>query len=90
MTPEQFLDRYPEFKKADPRLIQATLDEAEREIAKDIYGRKADAAHGALTAHRLAISPFGRNARLSDGSISNYWDAYDQIRREVAPRFMVL
>jgi hypothetical protein len=87
---EQFTARYPEFAKADKRLIQATLDEAAREVAKDIYRTKFDAAHGALTAHRLAISPFGRNARLSDGSITTYWDAYDQIRREVAPRFMVL
>ena len=65
MTLAQFRVRYPDFRSAPDGLVQATLDEAALEVDATVFGALWSAAHGAMTAHVLALSPFGKNARLS-------------------------
>ena len=87
-----FLIQFPEFAPAESSgLVQAKLDEAALSIGP-CYGNQEDQAHANLAGHLLAISPFGRNARLVDdttGSASAYFTRYSNIRRERAPRGFV-
>jgi hypothetical protein len=85
-----FRDRYPEFKNVGTDLLAATLAEAALQIDSTVYGTKADLAHGLLTAHMLAISPFGRSERTEPGSQETlYWKQYQAVFRQVAPRMIV-
>ena len=59
-----FLTRFPEFKQASTELVAATLQDAALMIDCGVWGPKAGQGHGYLTAHRLALSPFGQQARL--------------------------
>lgn len=59
-----FQARFPEFRTADPAMVQVVLDEAATELNAAEIGAAFDAAHGQLAAHKLAISPFGRAARM--------------------------
>jgi hypothetical protein len=67
VTKVEFLVAYPEFVVIDseePTLVQAVLDEADKAVS-DQWGDKRDEIHGLETAHRLALKPSGRNAKLS-------------------------
>lgn len=70
MTLEQFLIACPEFEDTDKQLIRATLNEAALELDTVQWGPLYDTGHKYLTAHKLAISPMGQNARLlnTDGT----------------------
>lgn len=70
VTVETFLDSYPEFNPAGEPLIQAKLDDAALLVDADIWGTREDMGVMLTTAHLLAQSPFGQQARLvsKDGS----------------------
>ena len=89
-----FRVRYPEYATTGEALAQAALDEAALSVDASVYRQKYDAAHGALAAHLLWTGAFGTTTRL-DGdkepeSKSRYWQEFVRIRREVAPRQIVL
>jgi len=68
MNKATFLVRFPEFAATDAEqtgLVDACLDEALKAVNAEIWGAKFDQVHALETAHRLAITPFGRNAKLS-------------------------
>jgi hypothetical protein len=44
--------------------MQSWLDRAATELNATAFGVAYDEAHGLLAAHKGAISPFGRNARM--------------------------
>lgn len=44
--------------------VQANLNAASLEIDQSVWGPKADQGQAFLTAHKLALSPFGQNARM--------------------------
>lgn len=64
MTAAQFKTRWPEFTPVPDPHVEAVLTEIELEVS-DGWGTRRDHVVGLKTAHRLAISPEGRNARLS-------------------------
>jgi hypothetical protein len=85
-----FFIRFPEFEPADLEfsgMIDAALAEAELAVA-DSWGDKRPQVVGLEAAHRLAITPFGRNAKLSavDGS-STYGKQLAKMRRAFACAF---
>ena len=89
-----FRIRYPEFDATGEALVQAALDEAAQSVDTEVYRQKYDAAHAALAAHLLWTGAFGMTTRL-DGdkepeSKSRYWQEFMRIRREVAPRMLVI
>ncbi len=59
-----FRVRFAEFETAGDPFVQAVLDEAETELNADEIGGAFDAAHGLLTAHKIAVSPYGVSARM--------------------------
>ena len=64
LTVAQFRERFPEFLETDTSHVQAKLDEAWRRTPASVWGDTAQDAHGYLAAHLLALSPFGRDARM--------------------------
>lgn len=96
MDKTAFLARYPEFAStnatvAGAALIDAALAETLLELDPEIWGNKLNAGHGALTAHRLAVSPSGNAAKLSnkDGT-STYGHNYMALLRSVSGGGMLL
>jgi Protein of unknown function (DUF4054) len=91
MPPDAFFRRFPEFAATDLSLITATLDDAALQIDVNVWGNLAGTGHGYLTAHMLALSPFGQAARLvaKDGT-TTYQTHYNRLVRMVAPGFRVL
>lgn len=68
-TIEQFTTRFPEFAPMVdefPGMLEACLAEAELCVS-DQWGSKRDQIVLLESAHRAAITPFGRNAKLSSG-----------------------
>jgi hypothetical protein len=61
-----FRSRFPEFRTAGDAFVTACLNEAASELNSDELGDSYDGAHGLLAAHKLAVSPFGTNARMVD------------------------
>jgi len=89
-----FHERFPEFY-SNPELSQAKLDEAAFSLNPSVYGADTtdtyQLAQGYLAAHLLAISPLGKNARLTDDGDGDtpYGRRYRQIRHQLAPRGIV-
>lgn len=68
-----FRIRYPEFRTAVDPFVQSVLDSAATELNATEIGAPFDEAHGLLTAHKIAISPLGTNARtLNDKGQTTY------------------
>lgn len=90
MSYTQFLIQWPEFSGTDAALVQAHLDAAALEIDPAIWGPKADQGQGYLAAHKLALSPFGQNARLvaKDGS-TTYFKHFSRLQGMVASGYRV-
>lgn len=89
---DDFLARFPEFNGADLSLIDAMLNDAAFEIDPGVFGAVAGSAHGYLTAHKLALSPFGQGARLEipkDGK-TTYQTHLKQLVQKVSSGFRVL
>lgn len=83
MTLEEFLETYPEFdviNREEPTIVPAKLAEADRSVS-DTWGAKRDDIVGLTTAHLLAISPFGRNAKLSSSMGKSTWGEQLKQRR---------
>ena len=73
MDIDAFRIRFGEFDSAPDLLVQACLDEAAAETSAEAFGDGYDAAHGQLAAHKLAVSPWGQNARMvNDKGESTY------------------
>ena len=65
MSLASFRVRYPEFVNASDNLVNAALTEAGHQIDDELYGVRANTAHGWLTAHLIASTPGGQAMRLS-------------------------
>lgn len=78
-----FRVRFPEFETAGDSFVQAALDSAALETDAKLLGGFYDEAHGLLAAHKLAMSPYGMNARLvnDDGKTT-----YELVRMGVLAR----
>lgn len=89
MDQATFFARYPEFVAkgfgSNAALVSAILAEAAVQLSAPVWGPLYDAGHGLLTAHLLAISPFGQQARMAakDG-VTTYWRRYQQLVETVA------
>ena len=91
-----FIARYPEFKATSTDLVGAMLNDAALMIDCGVWGPKAGQGHGYLTAHRLALSPFGQQARMvipakgTTPATSTYKVQYDELVGIVGSGFRTL
>lgn len=87
-----FLQRFPEFggQGKNLTLISAKLQEALRRIDPNIWATLADDGTYYLTAHLLATSPMGQNAKLvaKDGN-TTYGKEYKRLARIVSSGYRV-
>lgn len=92
MTLTQFRIRFPEFVRIGDEMIKAFLADAALELDANVLGNKYDAAQGYLAAHKLALSPAGVNARLSDpkDGTTTYNRHFKAIIRKAAMGFRVV
>ncbi|HYQ47160.1 MAG TPA: hypothetical protein VER11_34555 [Polyangiaceae bacterium] len=92
MTRDAFLTLYSQFSTLDPDIVEAQLAETLLGLDATVYGARLDAAHGALTAHELWVSPAGMPLRgeSDQAGTSDFLTKFQRIRRECAPKFMVL
>jgi hypothetical protein len=86
-----FLIRYPEFGdgRAATDLIEQALDQASRAVSGDVWGSQLGDGRGLYAAHKLAVSPWGQQARLSDGFTSTYGKQFEKLQASIAPRMLV-
>ena len=69
MTKTQFETAYPEFADGEfPAMIDAALVAAEARVSDTFVGALRDQIVALECAHALAITPFGRNAKLSSAA----------------------
>lgn len=75
---------FPEFDRAPDPLVNAKMADAIARIDREVWGEQADSGTYNLTAHLLAISPFGMMAKLNTGpGTSTYGETYKEQRRSV-------
>lgn len=81
-----FRIRFGEFETAGDPLVQACLDAAATELNVTEIGAPFDEAHGLLAAHKLAISPYGRAARmLNEDGKSTYETEFHNVMARAVP-----
>lgn len=80
-----FRATFPEFARVDDAQIQAFLDMAATSVPEDPWFEYQGEGHIYLTAHLLAQSPFGSNARFEDADPSTtYGERFERLKGIVA------
>jgi hypothetical protein len=84
-TVDEFRKRFPEFAGVDDVLIATHMGDAALSVSAGVWGVKQDVGIYYLTAHRLALSPFGRAAKLvgEDGK-TTYGAHLEELKRQVS------
>lgn len=97
VTPITLRAQRPEFAPTADAVVQAAIDDAVTEVDERVFGEKANQAVSLLAAHKLAISPHGRQARLDpkaqgDGphGSTTYGVEYDALVRQCGGGFWVV
>jgi hypothetical protein len=88
-----FRSRFSAFAGQTPSdaLVQAKLDEAEEQIDATVWGTKAEDGHANLTAHLLALEPFGTDARLVAKDGSTVWGTrHEELAKIVGGAYRVV
>lgn len=80
MTLTDFRIRYPEFRTASDAFVNAYLVDAVNLVRGLVLLPVYDTAHGLATAHLIAISPAGKNARMvNDDGTTQYGKTLHEI-----------
>ncbi len=91
LTATAFKAAYVVFADLDDTQVQPHLDAAARRTPEGVWGDRAEDGHGLLTAHLIAISPLGRDARLKSDDGETTWGMErrrmeDELGPAVTPR----
>lgn len=86
LTLAQFRELFADFAGAPDALVEARLAEAARRTPSSVWGDQTSDGHGWLTAHLLAQTSFGQQARLAneDGT-SSYGKVREDMEMELGP-----
>ena|ERR1700687_2302974 len=81
-----FRNQFPEFSGVADQQVNAFLAAAFLEIDPTVWGQTSQQGQFYLTAHRLAASPFGQNAKMITSPLARRYDrtTYGQTYRELA------
>ncbi len=91
MTVDDFRAWHLEFRAASDDLIELHLEQATLEVASDVFGTFTEKAIRLKAAHSLAMTPFGRSARLvADDGTTVYSTELKAISRTVAQNIIVI
>ena len=84
VTVEKFRQTFEEFRKTEGATIQAKLDVAKLQVEPSVWGDKTDAGVLYLTAHLVAMSPAGMNAKLKPSEREAlYKPTYTALKKQV-------
>lgn len=86
-----WVSEFPEFQVAaasQPAMFERALRAATRLVDPALFGTAYQDAVFLLASHFAALSPFGENLRLKDGTTA-YEQQYKQLRDSRRPRVMV-
>lgn len=87
---QTFTDRFAEFEGVDEPYIQRFLNAAISEVDPVVWGDKADEGILYLTAHKMALSPAGKAARLvAPDQASTYEKEFRRLVKIVASGYRV-
>jgi hypothetical protein len=64
VTPDSLRTRFPEFVDADDGLVAACIADATLQVNVGAWGANSDQAVELLSAHMIALSPFGLGLQL--------------------------
>jgi hypothetical protein len=84
------------FAETGDALVEAALAQAARSINETSWGDTALDGHALLTAHLLAMSPYGAPSGLRQGdaakgtSTSVFWADYEDLRQRVGTAYRVV
>lgn len=78
-----FRVRFPEFDAVADALVQARLDDALLELDSNDWGDLLDQGQSYLAAHKLALSPYGQQARLAVNFETTYHKHFEKLKRQV-------
>lgn len=79
-----FRAAFPEFNTAPEYLVLAKLDQAAARLNPDVWGSRLPEGHGMLTAHLLALSPFGvANRLISKDGTTTYGNQFEGLAATV-------
>lgn len=91
VTVESFRESFPEFRSASLELIKAKIDEAALQVDAVVWEGKTDLGVKYTAAHLLALSPFGRQAKLvSKDGTTTYQTHRDDLISQVTSGFRVI
>lgn len=82
-----FLISYPEFSVSQTPefLVSAKLAEALEYVDAETWGTAYDHGHGLMTAHLLALTPWGQGARLNAKTTqTTYGELFERLKKKVA------
>jgi hypothetical protein len=80
----RFKAEFPEFKDTSEDVISANLSRASRQVNQNVWGAQADDGISLLTAHMLAMSPRGEQAKLKfKNRGTHYKEMYDDLVMQV-------
>lgn len=93
-TIDDFRAKYPEFRGVGDNTIAIYLADSLLELDTCVWGTLLSAGQMVLTAHNLALSPFGQNARMmikqTNGEYTSAYEvAFRRMQREVTSGFRV-
>ena len=90
MTLTEFKIQFPEFKSVPDPMLNAHIAAASLECSPEVWGTLLDQGIAYLAAHKLALSPYGNSAKLSNASGgSTYFTHYSDLVRKVAQGYRV-
>lgn len=89
LTPDDLAGRYPEIAAtvaSNRAFVQTWLDSAAIRTPIAIWCDRTQEGHGALAMHLIAITPYGRDARLvNENGESTYGTHRARLERELGP-----
>ena len=81
---------YPEFEPAPEPMVRKKIADATNNVDAAVFKTKTDQAIALKTAHMLALSPFGQQARLvSKDGATTYGIQFMALARSMTPGFRV-
>lgn len=84
-TAASFKRHYQEFERIPDDVVLSRLADAATQCDPRVFAARLDEAVGLLAAHKLALSPFGQQARLkSDAGDTVYRQEWLRITRQSA------
>lgn len=92
VTPASLIANHPEFTGAPTAMVSGAISKATNSVEESMFKETYDEAVELLACHKLALSPYGQQARMvsADGATTTYSVQFDQLARVASTGFRVI